>query len=116
MSIVIGLPIGIHAGSAYHNPPSSVGWGSYHIEDYVAQAQAFHPCQLVVVFRPRRGVAVGQVQPGDTHRMGADHGRLDIAGLLIGIVAVVLALLGVGAAFAVSAGMVPGLTLPALPF
>ena len=36
----LGLPIGIHAGSAYHNPPSSVGWGSYHIEDYVAQAQA----------------------------------------------------------------------------
>ena len=25
----------------YHNPPTSVGWGSYHIEDYVAQAQAF---------------------------------------------------------------------------
>jgi len=23
----LGLPIGIHAGSAYHNPPSSVGWG-----------------------------------------------------------------------------------------
>ena len=37
----LGLPIGIHAGSAYHNPPTSVGWGSYHIEDYVAQAQAF---------------------------------------------------------------------------
>ena len=36
-----GLPIGMHAGSAYHNPPTSVGWGSYHIEDYVAQAQAF---------------------------------------------------------------------------
>jgi uncharacterized protein len=36
-----GLPIGIHAGSAYHNPPTSVGWGSYHIEDYVAQSQAF---------------------------------------------------------------------------
>ena len=35
------LPIGIHAGSAYHNPPTSVGWGSYHIEDYVAQATAF---------------------------------------------------------------------------
>src|SRR6266851_320366 len=32
---------GIHAGSNYHNPPTSVGWGSYHIEDYVAQAQAF---------------------------------------------------------------------------
>ena len=37
----LGLPIGIHAGSAYHNPPTSVGWGSYHVEDYVAQAQAF---------------------------------------------------------------------------
>src|SRR5215831_16380907 len=37
----LSLPIGIHAGSAYHHPPTSVGWGSYHIEDYVAQAQAF---------------------------------------------------------------------------
>jgi predicted TIM-barrel fold metal-dependent hydrolase len=37
----LGLTIGVHAGSAYHNPPTSVGWGSYHIEDYVAQAQAF---------------------------------------------------------------------------
>jgi predicted TIM-barrel fold metal-dependent hydrolase len=36
-----GLPVGIHAGSPYHNPPTSIGWGSYHIEDYVAQAQAF---------------------------------------------------------------------------
>ncbi|MDH2343917.1 MULTISPECIES: amidohydrolase family protein [unclassified Bradyrhizobium] len=35
------LPIGVHAGSAYHNPPTAVGWGSYHIEDYVGQAQAF---------------------------------------------------------------------------
>lgn len=35
------LPVGIHAGSAYHNPPTAVGWGSYHIEDYVGQAQAF---------------------------------------------------------------------------
>jgi predicted TIM-barrel fold metal-dependent hydrolase len=37
----LGLPVGIHAGSNYHNPPTSVGWGSYHIEDYDAQAQAF---------------------------------------------------------------------------
>src|ERR1700741_4617811 len=36
-----GLTVGIHAGSAYHNPPTSVGWGSSDIEDYVAQAQAF---------------------------------------------------------------------------
>src|SRR5262252_8938727 len=36
-----GLPIGVHAGSAYHNPPTSVGWVSHHIEDYVANSQAF---------------------------------------------------------------------------
>ena len=35
------LPIAIHAGSNYHNPPTSVGWPSYYTEDYVAQAQAF---------------------------------------------------------------------------
>jgi predicted TIM-barrel fold metal-dependent hydrolase len=36
-----GLPIGIHAGGNYHNPPTAVGWPSYYTEDYVAQAQAF---------------------------------------------------------------------------
>jgi predicted TIM-barrel fold metal-dependent hydrolase len=36
-----GLPVGIHAGSNYHNPPTPVGWPSYHTEDYVTQAQAF---------------------------------------------------------------------------
>ena len=36
-----GLTIGIHAGSAYHNPPTPVGWPSYYTEDYVGQAQAF---------------------------------------------------------------------------
>ncbi|MDQ8727409.1 amidohydrolase family protein [Bradyrhizobium sp. LHD-71] len=35
------LPIGIHAGSNYRHPPSSIGWPSYYLEDYVAQAQAF---------------------------------------------------------------------------
>jgi predicted TIM-barrel fold metal-dependent hydrolase len=35
------LPIGIHAGSSYHNPPTAVGWPTYYTEDYVAQAQAF---------------------------------------------------------------------------
>jgi len=35
------LPVGIHAGSNYHNPPTAVGWPSFHTEDYVAQAQAF---------------------------------------------------------------------------
>ena len=36
-----GLPVGIHAGSSFRNPPTSLGWGSYHLEDYVAQAQGF---------------------------------------------------------------------------
>ncbi|WP_342360764.1 amidohydrolase family protein [Terrarubrum flagellatum] len=36
-----GLPIAIHAGSAYRNPVTAVGWPSYYTEDYVNQAQAF---------------------------------------------------------------------------
>ena len=36
-----GLPIGIHAGSNYKNPPSPVGWTTYYTEDYVNQSVAF---------------------------------------------------------------------------
>src|SRR5215469_1038888 len=36
-----GLPIGIHAGSAYRHPVTSLGWPTYYIEDYAAQAQGF---------------------------------------------------------------------------
>ena len=36
-----GLPIGIHPGSTYRNPMTSLGWPSYYIEDYAAHAQAF---------------------------------------------------------------------------
>jgi hypothetical protein len=36
-----GLPLGIHAGSAYRHPPTSLGWPSYHAEDYAAQALGF---------------------------------------------------------------------------
>ena len=36
-----GLAISIHAGSAYHNPPTAAGWPSFHSEDYVAHAQSF---------------------------------------------------------------------------
>jgi predicted TIM-barrel fold metal-dependent hydrolase len=36
-----GLPIGIHAGSAYRHPVTPVGWPSYYTEDYAAQAPAF---------------------------------------------------------------------------
>ncbi len=37
----LGLPIGIHAGSAQLHPPSATGWSSYYLEDYVQQAQGF---------------------------------------------------------------------------
>ena len=33
-----GLPIGIHAGSAYRHPLTSVGWPSYYVEDYAPGA------------------------------------------------------------------------------
>ncbi|HQT79957.1 MAG TPA: amidohydrolase family protein [Rhodopila sp.] len=36
-----GLPVGIHAGSAYRHPVTSVGWPSYYTEDYAAQAAGF---------------------------------------------------------------------------
>ena len=36
-----GLPVGVHAGSAYRHPVTSLGWPSYYAEDYAAQSQAF---------------------------------------------------------------------------
>jgi predicted TIM-barrel fold metal-dependent hydrolase len=35
------LPIGIHAGSAYRHPVTSLGWPSWYIEDYASQSQGF---------------------------------------------------------------------------
>ncbi|WP_270935275.1 amidohydrolase family protein [Falsiroseomonas oryzae] len=35
------LPVGIHAGSAYRHPPTSLGWPSYYAEDYAAQSLGF---------------------------------------------------------------------------
>jgi predicted TIM-barrel fold metal-dependent hydrolase len=43
------LPIGIHAGTSYRHPPTSVGWGSYYLEDYVAHAQSFQSQLLSLV-------------------------------------------------------------------
>jgi len=37
----LGLPIGIHAGSNYRNPVTSLGWPTWYIEDYAAQSQGF---------------------------------------------------------------------------
>ena len=51
-------------------------------------AQPVHPGQLVVVFRPRRGVAVGQVESADPYRAGVAHDRcLDPSGLFVVLVA-----------------------------
>ncbi|HVG51682.1 MAG TPA: amidohydrolase family protein [Xanthobacteraceae bacterium] len=43
------LPIGIHAGSLYRHAPSSIGWGSYYLEDYVLQSSAFESTVLSMV-------------------------------------------------------------------
>lgn len=37
----LNLPLGIHAGSSYHNPVTSLGWTNYYIEDYSAQTFGF---------------------------------------------------------------------------
>ena len=95
----LGLPIGIHAGSAYHNPPTSVGWGSYHIEDYVAQATAFqtqltslivegvfarHPNLKMVMLESRlhlaAGLSVAAAQVLARHADGNAVGRSRAAG------------------------------------
>lgn len=36
-----GLPIGIHAGSSYHHPVTSLGWTNFYIEEYVSQSFGF---------------------------------------------------------------------------
>ncbi|WP_090709171.1 MULTISPECIES: amidohydrolase family protein [unclassified Beijerinckia] len=35
------LPLGIHAGSAYRYPVTSLGWPTYYVEDYAAQSLGF---------------------------------------------------------------------------
>jgi predicted TIM-barrel fold metal-dependent hydrolase len=35
------LPIGIHAGSSYRHPVTSLGWPSFYVEDYTSQSQGF---------------------------------------------------------------------------
>jgi predicted TIM-barrel fold metal-dependent hydrolase len=43
------LAIALHAGSELRNPPTALGWPSYYLEDYVANAQAFQ-YQLTSLF------------------------------------------------------------------
>jgi predicted TIM-barrel fold metal-dependent hydrolase len=44
-----GLALAVHAGSEFRNPPTALGWPSYYLEDYVANAQAFQ-VQLTSLF------------------------------------------------------------------
>jgi predicted TIM-barrel fold metal-dependent hydrolase len=37
----LNLPIGIHAGSNYRNPVTSLGWPTSYVEDYTSQSQGF---------------------------------------------------------------------------
>ncbi len=37
----LGLPIGIHAGSNYRNPVTSLGWPTSYVEEYTSQSQGF---------------------------------------------------------------------------
>ena len=68
------LPLGIHAGSAYRNPVTSLGWPTWYIEDYAAQSQGFqsqvaslitegvfakHPKLKVVLLEVGRDLAAG---------------------------------------------------------
>jgi predicted TIM-barrel fold metal-dependent hydrolase len=44
-----GLPIGIHAGSMYRYAPTSTGWPSHYLHDYVANSQLFEDQLLSLV-------------------------------------------------------------------
>src|SRR6202171_4769692 len=59
-----GLPLGIHAGSSYRHPVTSLGWPSWYVEDYVAQSQGLQSqlaslvCEGVFVKYPRLKVVL----------------------------------------------------------
>ncbi len=44
-----GLSLGIHAGQEFRNAPTALGWPSFYLEDYVANAQSFQ-YQLTSLF------------------------------------------------------------------
>jgi predicted TIM-barrel fold metal-dependent hydrolase len=44
-----GLPIGLHAGSMYRYAPTSGGWPSFYLHDYVAQTNTFEDQLLSLI-------------------------------------------------------------------
>jgi uncharacterized protein len=70
----LGLPIGVHAGSAYRHAPTAVGWPSYYVEDYVAQSTAFENQLLSLiaegVFAKFPGLKVVAIESGLTWLSG----------------------------------------------
>jgi predicted TIM-barrel fold metal-dependent hydrolase len=66
----LGLPIGIHAGSSFRHPVTSLGWPSYYLEDYAAQAQGFQSqlTSLITegVFAEHPGLKVVLIESGVT--------------------------------------------------
>ena len=65
-----GLPLGVHAGSSYRHPVTSLGWPSYLVEDYAAQSQGFQSqlASLVCegVFQKFPGLKVVMMESGVT--------------------------------------------------
>ena len=67
-----GLPIGIHAGSNYRNPVTSLGWPTSYVEDYTSQAQGFQTPGREPDHR-------GRVRQISEAQGGADRVRRDLA-------------------------------------
>jgi len=65
-----GLPLGIHAGSNYRNPVTSLGWPTWYIEDYASQSQGFQSqvASLICegVFAKHPGLKVVLLESGVT--------------------------------------------------